>query len=96
MEEQELRRLQEFEKKKKNEGARRIQRITAHRKYCCRQIAKRHNSTLKGDTYQLLKDVGFFTDKFMTETLENDVLPWLLDAAADFAERNDEYANFPN
>lgn len=32
----------------------------------------------------------------MTETLEGDVLPWLLDAAEDFAERIDEYESFPN
>lgn len=64
MEEQEMRRLEEFKKKKKNEGARRIQRITAHRKYCCRQISKRYHSTLKNTTYTLLKDTGFFADKF--------------------------------
>ena len=88
--------MEEFEKKKKNEGARRVQRITAHRKYCCRQIAKKHNSMLKGNAYQLLKDTGFFVDTFMTDTLEGDVLPWLMNAAEKYASQIEEYESFPN
>lgn len=42
-----------------------------------RAISKNYLSTLKGNAYNQLADVGFFYNKFKDVTLQTDVLPWL-------------------
>lgn len=45
---------------------------------------------------QYLFDVGYFSNKFRVEVLEQDVLPWLENKVEDFVKELDEFYQFPD
>ena len=49
----------------------------AHRKVVARTISKNYLANLRENTFKRLTDVGFYTDSFKIEVLDNDVVPWL-------------------
>ena len=51
----------------------------AHRKVVARQIAKGYLGGLRSGTFERLRDVGFFAEKFRVDVLDGDVIPWLYD-----------------
>jgi radial spoke head protein 3 len=77
MEQMEARKLQEFERRKALERERKKNKIAAHRKICSRTLAKGYLSHLHTSAVGYLTDVGYFTDTFQVEVLEQNVLPWL-------------------
>jgi hypothetical protein len=70
MEATEAKRKADFEKQKKNKQL-------AHRKVVARTISKNYLANLRENTFKRLTDVGFYTDSFKIEVLDNDVVPWL-------------------
>jgi hypothetical protein len=77
MENNEKKKLDDFEKMKTNMREKRKNKQLAHRKVVSRQVAKSYMAGLKEKAVSNLKDVGFFTDEFRTDVLDNDVVPWL-------------------
>lgn len=69
MEEQEKKRLDQYETKKNLEKNRKAARKIAHEKVVCRQIAKAYTRDLRSNAYVLLKDIGFFQDEFKEVTM---------------------------
>jgi len=49
----------------------------AHRKVVARQISKNYMAGLRERAVSNLTDVGFFTNTFQVDVLDNDVVPWL-------------------
>lgn len=64
MEQAELRKKQEFERRKQNEREKKKNKITAHRKIVSRTIAKQYISGMKDLAYNHLCDTGYFTNRF--------------------------------
>lgn len=77
MEQAEVRKKQEFEKKKANEREKKKNKVAAHKKVVARIIAKKYNHGVRENAYKHLIDVGFFTNSFKNQVLEQNVLPWL-------------------
>lgn len=80
----EQRKLQEFERRKALERERKKNKVAAHRKICSRTIAKSYSSGLLGSAVGYLRDVGYFTDTFQVEVLEQNVMPWLFEKVEGF------------
>ena len=89
METMEQRKLQEFERRKALERERKKNKVAAHRKMCSRTIAKSYIENLKGSSIGYLKDVGYFTDQFRIEILEQNVLPWIFSQVENFVDEID-------
>lgn len=81
-----MRKKQEFERRKQIERDKKKNKINAHRKIVARTIAKKYNQGIKDNSYKFLADVGFFTNKFKEQVLEQDVLPWLEGKVIDFVK----------
>ena len=81
MEETEAKRLQDFEKMKSNMREKKKNKQLAHRKVVARNIAKSYMAGLRENTFRKLKDVGFYTNTFRIDVLDNDVVPWLHEKA---------------
>lgn len=64
MEQAEMRKKQEFERRKQNERDKKKNKVAAHKKLVARVIAKKYNTGMKDYVYRNLKDVSFFTNKF--------------------------------
>lgn len=94
MEQMEARKLQEFERRKALERERKKNKVAAHRKICCRSIAKGYMDNLKSSAVGYLSDVGYFTDTFKVEVLEQTVLPWLFQHVEGYVEELDTFGNF--
>jgi radial spoke head protein 3 len=94
MEQMEARKLQEFERRKALERERKKNKIAAHRKICSRFIAKGYMNHLRDSTVTYLSDVGYFTDTFKVEVLEQNVLPWLFTHVEGFVEELDQLGEF--
>jgi hypothetical protein len=77
METSEAKRLADFEKQKNNMREKKKNKQLAHRKVVARTIAKDYLGSLRENTFKHLTDVGFYTDSFKIEVLDNDVVPWL-------------------
>ena len=77
MEQAELRKKQEFERRKQNEREKKKNKIGAHRKIVSRQISKQFVAGMKDLSYNHLATVGFFTNQFKVNVLEQQVVPWL-------------------
>jgi hypothetical protein len=77
MESSEAKRLADFEKQKNNMREKKKNKQLAHRKVVARTISKDYLSSLRENTFKRLTDVGFYTDSFKVEVLDNDVVPWL-------------------
>ena len=84
MESAEVRKKQEFEKRKANEREKKKNKVAAHKKVVSRIIAKKYNQGMKDNAYKHLADVGFFTNSFKNQVLEQNVLPWLEAKVASF------------
>ena len=53
-------------------------------------------SGLKNSAVQYLTDVGYFTNTFQVEVLEQNVLPWLFNKVEDFVGELDSFNSFPD
>lgn len=96
MEQAELRKKQEFEKKKAHEREKKKNKVAAHKKVVARVIAKKYNVGIKDHAYRHLADVGYFTNSFKNQVLEQDVLPWLQAKVVSFVHQLDELSKFPD
>merc|ERR1719446_1105629 len=84
MESTEAKRLADFEKNKNNMREKRKNKQLAHRKVVARTISKNYMANLRENTFKHLKDVGFYTDNFKVDVLDNDVVPWLHEKCFEF------------
>lgn len=66
MEQAELRKKQDFERRKQNERDKKKMRIAAHKKLISRVISKKYHNGMKDLAYGYLCDVSFFTNSFKT------------------------------
>ena len=96
MEELEDKKLQAYEAKKSLERSRREAKKVAHQKVVCRATAKQYNRDLKVNTLVLLKDIGYFSDRFREQVLDADVMPWIFDQTENFAKQMGSYNAYPN
>lgn len=96
MEQAELRKKQEFERRKQNEREKKKNKIAAHRKIVSRQIAKQYSSGMKSLTYNHLATVGFFTNRFKVNVMEQEILPWLFGKVENFVHSIDVTGKFPD
>jgi hypothetical protein len=46
-----------------------------------RQISKSYLSGIRQNAFRKLMDMGYFTNQFQVEVLDNDVVPWLYEEA---------------
>ena len=86
MEETEAKRLADFEKQKTNAREKKKNKQHAHRKVVARTIAKSYLSNLRENTFRKLKDVGFYTNTFKIDILDNDIVPWLHEKAFEIVQ----------
>jgi len=77
METAETKRLADFEKQKNNMREKKKNKQLAHRKVVARTVSKDYLGRLRENVFKRLTDVGFYTDSFKVEVLDNDVVPWL-------------------
>jgi hypothetical protein len=77
MENNEHKRLMDYEKLKNNMREKKKNKALAHRKIVTRAISKSYLANLKENSYDYLTAVGFFTDHFKINVLDNNVIPWL-------------------
>ena len=61
-------------------------KLLAHRKIVTRVVAKDYLGGLRENVYQRLADVGFFTNNFRINVLDNDVVPWLHEKVFEFVQ----------
>jgi hypothetical protein len=90
----ESRKLQEYERRKALERERKKNRVAAHRKICSRTVAKNFVDGMLGSAIGYLTDVGYFTDTFKVDVLEQNVLPWLFGRVEGFVEELDVLGDF--
>lgn len=55
-----------------------------------------YNFRIKDFAYRHLADVGFFTNRFQVDILEQNVYPWLTKKVAKFVTQLDEVGRFPD
>lgn len=82
----EAKRLDDFEKAKNNMREKRKNKQLAHRKVVARTVSKNYLAKLRENTFKNLTDVGFYTDNFKIEVLDNDVVPWLHQKCFEFIQ----------
>ena len=58
--------------------------------------SKQFNRDLKVNTFVLLKDVGYFSDRFREQVLDGDVMPWIFDQTEKFVKQMESYNAYPN
>lgn len=61
-----------------------------------RQIAKQYLKDTKLNGLRHLADTGFFADRFRTEVLEQNVLPWLYAETEKYVRQLDEVIKLPD
>ena len=86
MENNEIKRQKDFEKLKNQMKEKKKNKILAHKKVAARVISKNYMARLKENTYSRLKSVGFYTDQFTVQVLDNDVVPWLHSKVFEFVQ----------
>ena len=86
MEQTEAKRLADFEKLKTNMREKKKNKQLAHRKVVARQLSKSYLANLRENTIRNLADVGFYTNRFTIDVLDNDVVPWLHERAFEFVQ----------
>mmetsp|Transcript_12836 Transcript_12836/g.21721 ORF Transcript_12836/g.21721 Transcript_12836/m.21721 type:complete len:260 (-) Transcript_12836:597-1376(-) len=84
MEQNEQKRLDDFAKLKANMREKKKNKQLAHRKVVARAVSKGYLAGLRENTFRHLSDVGFFTNNFRINVLDNDVVPWLHDKVFEF------------
>jgi len=77
MEANEKKRQADFEKLKNSMREKKKTKMMAHKKVTARTLAKSYMARLKENSYGHLKQVGFYTDQFKEQVLEENVVPWL-------------------
>jgi len=82
----EAKKLEDFEKAKNNMREKRKNKQLAHRKVVARTVSKGYLANLRENTFKHLKDVGFYTDNFKVDVLDNDVVPWLHSKCFEFIQ----------
>lgn len=55
-----------------------------HRLIVARTMAKSYMGGLRENVFRNLAGVGFYTNSFKIEVLDNDVVPWLYEKAFEF------------
>ena len=96
MEELEEKKLAAYEAKKSLEKSRREAKKVAHQKVVCRALSKQFNRELKLKSFVYLKDVGYFSDRFQEQILDQDVMPWLFNQTEKFVSQMQSYNAYPN
>ena len=96
MEELEEKKLAAYEAKKSLEKSRREAKKVAHQKVVCRALSKQFNRDLKLKSFVYLKDVGYFSDRFQEQVLDQDVMPWLFNQTEKFVSQMQSYKAYPN
>jgi len=91
----EAKRLDDFEKQKNNMREKRKNKQLAHRKVVARTVSKGYLANLRENTFKHLTDVGFYTDNFKVEVLDNDVVPWLHARCFEFIQDLDVEESVP-
>jgi hypothetical protein len=86
MEQTEKKKLEDFNKLKANMREKKKNRLLAHKKLVTRVVAKSYLSGLRDNTYTHLANVGFFTNNFRINVLDQDVVPWLYDKVFEFVQ----------
>ena len=79
----ELRKKQEIERRKQQHKVKKLEKIAAHKKYTCREVAKSFCSPLSTHVLTSLSVRGMMVPKLETEIHEQ-VVPWLYDKMFDF------------
>ena len=51
---------------------------------------------MKVNTFVLLKDVGYFSDRFREQVLDGDVMPWIFEQTENFVKSMESYNAYPN
>lgn len=96
MEELEEKKLAAYEAKKSLEKSRRDAKKIAHQKVVCRALSKQFNRDIKLKSFVYLKDVGYFSDRFKEQILDQDVMPWLFNQTEKFVSQMKSYNAYPN
>ena len=96
MEELEEKKLAAYEAKKSLEKSRREAKKIAHQKVVCRALSKQFNRDLKTKSFVYLRDVGYFSDRFKEQILDQDVMPWLFSETEKFVAQQSSYKAYPN
>lgn len=86
MEATEKKRLEEFQKNKLNMREKKRNKQQAHRKVVARTMSKNYMAGLRENVFRNLASVGFYTNSFKIEVLDNDVVPWLHERAFQFVQ----------
>ena len=86
MEQTEEKRLAEFQKNKANMREKKKNKQSAHRKVVARTMSKSYMGGLRENVFRNLANVGFYTNSFKIEVLDNDVVPWLYEKAFEFVQ----------
>ena len=61
-----------------------------------RAVSKRYSSGMAQHVKSYLADVGFFTNRFQTQVMEQDVLPWLEQATVKFVGELEDFGMIPD
>jgi radial spoke head protein 3 len=85
MENNEAKKLADFEKMKANALEKKKQKNLAHKKVVARQISKNFLAGIRENAFNHLKAVGHYTDNFQVNVLDNDVVPFIYDRTFDYA-----------
>lgn len=86
MEATEKKRLEEFQKNKLNMREKKRNKQQAHRKVVARTMSKNYMAGLRENVFRNLAAVGFYTNSFKIDVLDNDVVPWLHERAFQFVQ----------
>ena len=79
----ELRKKQEIERRKQQHKVKKLERIAAHKKFTCRQVAKKFFAPLTSHALVSLKERGAMTNKFNSQ-LHEELVPWLFEKTNEF------------
>uniref|UniRef100_A0A7S3KDM4 Uncharacterized protein n=1 Tax=Euplotes crassus TaxID=5936 RepID=A0A7S3KDM4_EUPCR len=79
----ELRKKQEIERRKQQHKVKKLEKIAAHKKFTCRQLAKKFFAPLTSHAIVSLKERGAMIDSFNSQLQEN-VVPWLYEKVNEF------------
>lgn len=79
----ELRKKQEIERRKQQHKVKKLEKIAAHKKFVCRQVAKKFFAPLTSHALVSLEERGAMVQDFDVEICEN-FLPWLMGKTHEF------------
>jgi hypothetical protein len=91
----ELRKKQEIERRKQQHKVKKLEKIAAHKKFTCRQAAKRFFAPLTSHALVSLQQRGGMTVDF-EDKLHQDLVPWIFEKAHEFLIDEDLHENNGN